>query len=166
VSESLNLLLSMIESESADDCWIWPGRTRGKVGHRRGYLTIGNKKYATHRFSYELLRGPIPRGLELDHICRTPLCFNPAHLEPVTHLENVRRGDGTKATATHCAHGHLFTSKTTYVDSTGTRHCTECQRIGKRRRRAAARERRTFMSEDVQTTRGAEESLVGSSHSP
>jgi hypothetical protein len=45
-----------------------------------------------HRFAYELLVGPIPEDLELDHLCRVRHCVNPAHLEPVTHLENILRG--------------------------------------------------------------------------
>ena len=72
----------------ADYCWIWEA---AKV---RGYGAIrvkGRTTYA-HRFAYEQLVGPIPDGLELDHLCRIPACCNPAHLEPVTHAENVRRG--------------------------------------------------------------------------
>jgi hypothetical protein len=132
----------MIVASPSGQCWIWTGPTRGPKAHRRGYLKVGGKRHATHRFAYELVNGPVPEGLELDHLCRAPLCFNPSHLEPVTHAENVRRGDSCKASDTHCAHGHPFIPENSYIDRQGTRYCTECQRIGKRRRRAAARERR------------------------
>ena len=72
-----------------DGCWLWTGSHNGL-----GYGTIrsvGRKMYV-HRYSYELLVGPIPAGLELDHLCRVPGCVNPDHLEPVTHAENLRRG--------------------------------------------------------------------------
>lgn len=60
----------------------------------RGYGTVTLPVYRVtlaHRAAYEMVRGPIPDGLELDHLCLNPPCVNPAHLEPVTHLENVRR---------------------------------------------------------------------------
>lgn len=75
-----------------DSCWLWTGAKTGagygmirEVGH-------GGKMLMAHRVAYELLVGPIPEGLFLDHLCRTPLCVNPAHLEPVTCRENMRRG--------------------------------------------------------------------------
>ncbi len=70
-------------------CWHWTGAKTDK-GYGRFYLN-GNKH--AHRISYELLIGPIPNGLVIDHLCRNPSCVNPAHLEPVTHVENVKRGD-------------------------------------------------------------------------
>src|SRR3546814_19356891 len=52
-----------------------------------------------HRISYELCVGPIPEGMELDHLCRVRRCVNPAHMEPVTHRENVLRGEAGLARA-------------------------------------------------------------------
>jgi len=75
-------------------CWCWTGKTSGSTA-RYGDFRIGTKssdpRVKAHRFSYELLVGPIPDGLELDHLCRNKLCVNPDHLEPVTHAENRRR---------------------------------------------------------------------------
>lgn len=78
------------------DCWLWTGaRTGGRKGQPPyGFVRLDAKRRTgAHRFMYELLVGPIPEGLKLDHLCRTPLCVNPDHLEPVTQRENVRRGD-------------------------------------------------------------------------
>lgn len=71
-------------------CWNWPGaRTRKGYGQIR--LAEGRTSY-THRESYMAFVGPIPEGLEIDHLCRNRGCFNPDHLEPVTPGENARRG--------------------------------------------------------------------------
>jgi len=75
-------------------CWIWQ-RCKGKGG----YGKVQRKESASgeaHRYYYEKFKGAIPEGLQLDHLCRNPLCVNPDHLEPVTLTENVRRGDCTK----------------------------------------------------------------------
>jgi len=64
-------------------CWIWTGRTQAGYGKHRGL--------GSHRYAYMHLRGEIPDGLELDHLCNTPPCVNPWHLEPVTRQENSRR---------------------------------------------------------------------------
>lgn len=71
-------------------CWIW---IAGKnVGY--GQYFAWGRMWGAHRFVYTLLVGPVPDGLELDHLCRVRACVNPDHLEPVTHEENVRRGAG------------------------------------------------------------------------
>lgn len=70
-----------------DGCWLWTGHTNGSYG----VFWDGERHRLTHRFAYELVLGPIPEGLVLDHLCRTPRCVRPDHLEPVTQQENVRR---------------------------------------------------------------------------
>lgn len=60
-----------------------------------GYTRVsgnGRSGMTAHKLAYEVLVGPIPESLELDHICRNRQCYNPAHLEPVTRQENIRRG--------------------------------------------------------------------------
>lgn len=75
--------------EKADNgCWLW--RHPSENGY--GRIRVNRKTMWAHRIGYELLVGPIPPELELDHLCRVPACVNPAHLEPVTHRENLRRG--------------------------------------------------------------------------
>lgn len=69
-------------------CWRWTGR-HTTLGY--GQLHVGGRDYLAHRLMYERDRGPIPSGLELDHLCRVRDCVNPAHLEAVSHAENIRR---------------------------------------------------------------------------
>lgn len=79
-------------------CWLWTGHTSG-TNSVYGDFRVGTRstdpRVKAHRYAYELLVGPIPDGLELDHVrergCTSTLCVNPAHLEPVTHKENSRR---------------------------------------------------------------------------
>ena len=80
-----------------------------------------------HRFAYELLVGPIPDDLELDHLCRNTCCVNPEHLEAVTHLENMRRRHLREAT--HCAQGHPYDEENTgWRDGGKHRYCKACNR--------------------------------------
>ena len=95
--------------ERRGDCWEWTGPcTEG------GYGLIGaggrhSPLLRTHRVAYELMVGPIPEGLHIDHLCRNRRCCNPAHLEPVTQAENNRRA---AANHTHCPRGHELPPKT------------------------------------------------------
>lgn len=73
-----------------DECWLWLGYVNTRRGGYGEVYVRGGMKLA-HRAVYELLVGPIPKGLEIDHLCRTRCCVNPNHLEPVTRAENMRR---------------------------------------------------------------------------
>lgn len=113
------------------DCWSWQGRTH------RGYGKYG--RWLAHRLAYELMVGPIPKGLELDHRCVNPRCVNPDHLEPVTHAENTRRMVDRN---TRCRAGHAWTPANTYLRPVGTRgdsgprDCRACRAEAARRLRA------------------------------
>lgn len=117
-------------------CWIHAGRP-GVNGY--GYVSLDGKKRLIHIVVYNLLVGPVPDGLELDHLCRVPLCANPSHLEPVTHRENILRGIGIAAIharKTHCIRGHEFTPDNTTVVG-GGRRCRKCHNIRRRKFYAA-----------------------------
>lgn len=115
-------------------CWIWH-----TTGNRYGNFWNGQKTVKAHRFAYESLVGPIPEGQELDHLCRNTLCVNPDHLEPVSHQENVTRGDLGKARReqTHCKRGHPLTGPDAKVYlRKGIRTCNPCKRVLEAERRA------------------------------
>lgn len=103
-------------------CWLWTGSLLNG-----GYpdWSVQKRHVGAHRFAYALIIGPIPHGLELDHLCRVITCVNPEHLEPVTSAENLRRQG---AAVTVCRNGHLYTSETTYIDPRGKRGCRVCRR--------------------------------------
>jgi hypothetical protein len=119
-------------------CWEWTGtRSRGY-----GNIWWRGKVLRAHRAAYELLRGAIPSGLTIDHLCRNHSCVNPEHLEAVTHEANVLRGlspSAIHARKTHCIHGHPFDEANTYRTAKGWRFCKTCQRARKAARKAARR---------------------------
>ena len=88
-----------------DNCWLWSGYTGGN-GY--AYITIEGQKIGAHRYSYEIHQGDIPTGYQIDHLCRTPKCVNPSHLEAVTPKENTLRGKSSRLRKqrTHCKRGH------------------------------------------------------------
>lgn len=106
-----------------EDCWEWMGAL-DMNGY--GRLAIEGKQKYAHKLMYEMERGPVPDGLELDHLCRNPRCVKPAHLEAVTHRENCLRGFGVGALAaklTHCPKGHPLDGK-----REKQRYCLACHR--------------------------------------
>jgi hypothetical protein len=116
--------------DRSGNCWLWLGYLMPN-GYGKFRVAVGVTALA-HRAAYELANGTIPDGLEIDHLCRNRACVNPSHLEPVTHVENVRR-----AMKTHCLRGHGFTAENTLMDR-GRRVCRACRRIRRQRERSAA----------------------------
>jgi hypothetical protein len=129
-----------VQIAGPDDCWIWLGTTNGK-GY--GITNRGGRKDGrvyVHRAVWELERGPIPEGLEIDHLCRTRSCVNIRHLALVTHAENNRRGmtlSGINARKTHCPAGHPYDEANTYrpPGAPKSRMCRACMKIRDRKRR-------------------------------
>lgn len=123
-------------------CWLWTGR-KNNMGYGNMTLTpIAGRGQVrlVHRIAYEHFVGPIPQGMQLDHLCRVRSCFNPEHLEPVTSQANTLRGAGptaVNAAKTQCVHGHEFTQDNTYLRPGGQRECRTCRRQS----RPASRER-------------------------
>lgn len=109
-------------------CWEWRGSLSSS-----GYGQIGDesgKLVTVHRLAYELLVGPIPTGLVLDHTCRNQRCVNPLHLDITTSAINTARGDhtnkGHNRLKTECKYGHKFTEDNTYRYGTA-RQCKICR---------------------------------------
>ena len=130
-------MMSKISPCPNTGCWFWMDRSTNGRGYGRVYYQ--GKSCQAHRAYYELLVGPIPDGLELDHKCRVTMCVNPDHLEPVTHRTNVRRGDAMwvpgalRAAITHCLRGHAYEGRNV-IWYRGRRRCRECSRIRDRMR--------------------------------
>lgn len=115
-------------------CWI-----SNRAQCRGGYTVFtypGGRHTQTHRAAYELWVGPIPDGLVLDHLCRVRACCNPVHLEPVTHRENIARGQAPSAivvATNRCKRGHELTEENTYRRrDASTRACLTCRRATSR----------------------------------
>lgn len=116
-------------------CWLWGDRPSGK-GY--GQYWTGGRRPVAHRFLWESTVGPVPAGLELDHLCRVRCCVNPEHLEPVTGQVNVLRGISVAAAyarRTSCKHGHRFTAENTIRRPNGARGCRTCVQANDERRR-------------------------------
>lgn len=123
-------ILERVSPEPNTGCWLWDGALNNGYGH----MTVRNKQVGAHRVSYMAFKGPIPKGLDLDHLCRVPCCVNPDHLEPVTRQVNVLRGNTPKVSAlrmtqkTHCPQGHPYSGDNLAIDAEGARRCLICKR--------------------------------------
>ena len=103
-SRRQRLFWDKVNKHTESGCWEWTGQVPKKRGYGIWAITV-----VAHRISYELVKGPIPDGLVLDHLCRNRRCVNPDHLEPVTIRENLLRGDNWVASLMKqkaCAKGH------------------------------------------------------------
>ena len=113
-------------------CWIWTAA----LDDGYGQFWYDGRMVRAHRFAYELVIGPIPDGLEPDHLCENTACVNPDHLEPVTHQENMLRGNNPvakNAAKTRCNLGHLLSGSNLYIHPNGGRRCRECSRLARHR---------------------------------
>ena len=126
-----------VYNPSLGPCWLWTAAV-SKNGYGNFYAgkDAENKWPGAHKFSYELEFGPVPKGLEVEHLCRVRLCVRPSHFEAVTTKENLRRIPNSPATRTHCLAGHEYNAANTYFCvSSNQRGCRECGAIAKRKKR-------------------------------
>lgn len=117
---------TLLPADSSRPCIEWPGARSPE-----GYGRIGWHGYA-HRQAWEEATGePIPKGLQVDYLCRNRACVNTDHLEVVTQAENLRRGESpwaVNARKTHCIRDHEFTPENTIIHG-GHRECRTCTNI-------------------------------------
>ena len=145
---------------SPGDCWFWTAAlSRGYGSFAIGSQRDGTRrKMLAHRYSYEVSIGPIPDGLILDHLCRTPNCVHPLHVEPTTYKINL---DGNwlrhsllaaakKRAQTHCNRGHEFDTQNTYhvPKRANGRRCKECARQRRRIREGRTPANLQFSTEE------------------
>lgn len=126
-------------------CWLWM-MACSPMGY--GFVSWQGRPRLVHRVVYENLKGPIPEGLQLDHLCRQPACCNPKHLEPVTNRENTLRGLRPNRSG-KCPQGHEVTEETGYWTKptksrpNSTLRCRVCRNQSAIRSRRAQREEHT-----------------------
>lgn len=131
-------------NKNKNGCWVF----KKTLSTGYGYFYAGCLHLA-HRFAYELFVGSIPKGLQIDHLCRNRACANPSHLEVVTNRENALRGRPfhdapmlaqRNAIKTHCPKGHIYNADNTYIYKTrngvSIRECRTCHKLRERVRRA------------------------------
>jgi len=125
---------SKYAADPISGCWLWTD-AKSSTGYTHVYFQ--GKRRLSHRLIYEFLVGPIPQGLDLDHLCRVRHCVNPDHLEPVTRRENLRRGLRGVLLPLDCPQGHEFTTENTTPSTRGQgRKCRMCSRLRARKIRA------------------------------
>lgn len=123
------LMAEVSKPDGETGCWF-----SGLRPDSKGYAQVSDSSSGQvrmlrgHLVTYEEIVGPIPDGLELDHLCRVRACINPSHMEPVTHRENTMRGESAATVAaarTHCPSGHEYTG---VRDRNGKRYCPTCRK--------------------------------------
>lgn len=123
--------MDRVSPEPNTGCWLWVGTL-----NQRGYARVGRgnqTRRGAYRLAYELFKGPIPNGAEIDHLCRVRCCVNPDHLEAVSHQVNSQRATNAQALKQACLRGHLFNTENTYIvvrkDGQRCRYCRACAKI-------------------------------------
>lgn len=144
-ADAIDKLAARMDIDPDTGCWLWTGASRNNYGT----IWIDGRSLTSHKVAYEMLVGPVPEGLDVDHVChsedlscpggvtcRHRLCFNPDHLEPVTRRENAHRGRGPHGN-THCPQGHEYSTENTIVRNDNNepgRRCRICTNARQRQR--------------------------------
>jgi len=128
-------LSDKIVVDTQTGCWLWTGACTAE-----GYGCVGipktRKTTKAHIAVYKAHKGPVPKGKQLDHLCRVKRCVNIEHLEPVTCRVNVLRGEtiaAKNAAKTHCIHGHSL--EDAYLRGPNkNRQCRTCNRLNQQKK--------------------------------
>lgn len=135
-ASKVNVLGPLPDDAALGCCHVWTAALNS-CGY--GSFFLDGSMRAAHRVAYEMQVGRIPDGRELDHLCRNRACVNPAHLDPVTHHENMTRSPLLRLSGqperdrTHCPHGHPYDTSNTVLRN-GKRECRTCVRERAKRR--------------------------------
>jgi hypothetical protein len=130
--ELLKWIISQCRIDKETGCWIF---TRYLTDRGYGALNYNGRTRKLHTITFELNGGLVPPGMELHHTCETRACCNPEHLEPKTHIDNVRLGGvrhiskRLSLVRTHCARGHELIGDNVFVNRNSTRCCRVCERL-------------------------------------
>lgn len=134
-----------VKVEKTETCWVWTG-AKSNTGYGSFFLRKVNgvtRNTHAHRWAYQALVGPIPDGMQIDHLCRNRACVRPDHLEAVTPRVNMLRGIAPAAVVqrtNRCLRDHEYTPENTYwrPDGTNKRQCRQCIKIRTLKRRSSA----------------------------
>lgn len=149
-------------TDRSGECWLWQGRL-DRFGY--GRITVNQQPAKAHRISYETFVGPIPTGLQIDHLCRVRQCVRPDHLEPVTAKVNMERAAGATGTIAgkrvggmrlgeKCAEGHTVDGDNVY-QRRGLNYCLTCRREGARLHASGGKPRQRSYTDHVKIAAAA-----------
>ena len=136
---NIETILERLEPIPECGCYVWTGGDSG-IGY--GSVWFNGRPRRVHRVVYEHFNGPIPEGMQIDHLCRNRACSNVHHLEVVTNQENCLRG---KQRITHCPSGHMYSQENTRIKSdSGSKYrvCKACTKVKNARYHAAVKAQR------------------------
>lgn len=146
VSEVMERFMRYVIPVPESGCWLWQGQWND-AGY--GRFVLNGRREMAHRVAYEMLREPIPQGMQIDHLCRVHCCVNPDHLDVVTSRENTLRGispPAVLAKKTVCKRGHPLTGDNVVSWEPGSRCCRTCHRIRLDRERAERTRKRAALT--------------------
>ena len=118
-------VIARVSDRVCSACWLWPSVDR----YGYGLIAVDGKTQLAHRVAFRLFRGPVPDGMQLDHLCRQRNCINAFHLDPVDNDTNCVRGNGfvvANRSKVACINGHPFDDANTYSRPRGGRGCRSC----------------------------------------
>ncbi len=123
--------------EVSNECWRWPGYQHPETGY--SFIRTNYKLHRVHRLAYERRFGPVPKGIDLHHLCFHRWCWNPLHLLPVNRKEHSPEGLVNQYVGrTHCSKGHNYKEDGYSYTNPQGKTCRRCRACNKESRGALA----------------------------